>query len=74
MILEDLHSDLSEPDEDISTPRKIIPNFKSSDSDLGSYDGSSGHGKEPASRRPCKKEGISYKMTPSLSQQHKGIV
>ena len=68
-----MHCDQSESDEDIP-PRKKIPNFKSSDSDLESYDGSSGHSKESASRGPCKKEGLSYKMIPSSPQQHKGIV
>ena len=48
--LKDLHSDQSEFDEDVS-PRKRIPNFISSDSDLKSYDRSSRRGKEPASRR-----------------------
>ena len=51
LILEDLHSDQSESDEDIP-PREIVPNFVSSDSDLESYDVSSKYGKELASRRP----------------------
>ena len=55
-------------------PRKENSHYVSSDSDLESYDVSSGCDKEPVSGRPCKKEGISYKMTPSSSQQHKGIV
>ena len=68
---------VSESDEDISSMKRIPP-YISSDSDLESYDVSSGRGKEPASGRPYKKKGISHKMTSSLHkripQKYKDIV
>ena len=76
--LEELHSDQSESDEDISCSKQRS-HYVSSDNDLESYDISSRCGKEPVYERPYKKKRISHKVTPSLPsiripKEHKSIV
>ena len=71
--MENLHSVQSESDEDIALSKQSY-HYVSSDSDLQSYDISSRHGKESASRMPYKKK--SHKMIFSLliPWEHKCIV